>query len=192
MIIVVDGYNVLKRHHGVGFIDAPARHSFLHDVAAYARARGNKVVVVFDGDIPDDDHGHYGKSVQIIYSGSRETADDYIKRYLNNHKNKDLMLVTSDRELNARADTFDIPSLDAHEFVRVLVQYAHERSAGHVGTEAPLIKMSDEKIPELDELMAQASKMVPQKSEDVQIDRKSSAQKLSKKERALLKKVKKL
>jgi predicted RNA-binding protein with PIN domain len=193
MILVIDGYNILKRQHGVQFVDEVVRKRFIHGLAGYARYSGNKVLVVFDGGAHDDAYDDYGRSVQVVYSGTRETADDYIKRYIKTHAHKDLMLVTSDRELNRIADRYEVPSLDAHEFVRVLTYSAQERAAGNTTLNAPIIKLSEEIIPELDEVMEQASKMVPQKSDDVGIsDRRSVAQKISKKERELLKKVKKL
>ena len=193
MILIIDGYNILKQQQGVHFIDDAVRRRFIHGVAAYARNSGNKVVIVFDGVAHDDAYEKYGRAVQVIYSGARETADDYIKRYVKTHRNKDLMLVTSDRELNRVADRYDVPSLDAHEFVRVLVYSANERAAGNTPSDAPIIKLSDEVMPELDALMEQASKTVPQKSEDARTsNRQRVAQKVSKKERELLKKVKKL
>lgn len=193
MILIIDGYNILKRQHGVRLIDDTIRKRFIHGVAAYARHSGNKVVIVFDGGAQDDAYEEYGRNVQVVYSGTRETADDYIKRYVAQHNMKDLMLVTSDRELNRVADRYDIPSLDAHEFVLVLQYSEGERSGQHISANAPIIKTSSEEIPELDALMETASKMVPQKSDDVKAShRKSAAQKMSKKERELLKKVKKL
>ncbi len=193
MILIIDGYNILKRQHVVRFVDEAVRKRFIQGVAAYARHSGNKVLVVFDGGPQDDAYEEYGRGVQVVYSGTRETADDYIKRYVKRHSNKDLMLVTSDRELNSIADRYAVPSLDAHEFVRVLMYSEHERSTGSSSKHAPIIKMSTEEIPELDELMEQASKAVPQKTDDLMLkNRKSAAQKMSKKERELLKKVKKL
>jgi len=193
MILLIDGYNILKRHYSVRMINDGIRARFIKDVAAYTRQSGNKVVIVFDGQAQDDAYESHGRAVQVIYSGTRETADDYIKRYVEKHHTKDLMLVTSDRELNRIADYYNIPSLDAHEFVEVLQVRAHEAHAQGASSRGPIIKTSEQDSPELDELMKQASKSVPQKSEDVaRTHRKSAAQKMSKKERELLKKVKKL
>jgi len=192
MILLIDGYNILKRQHGVRFIDDAIRARFIRNVAGYARYSGNKVVIVFDGQAQDDAFERHGRGVQVVYSGSRETADDYIKRYVEKHSSKDLMLVTSDRELNGVADRYKIPSLDAHEFVHVL-RYCESERSGQAAAQTPLIKSTSEEQPELDELMATASKTIQPKSDDVKIvNRKSSAQKMSKKERELLKKVKKL
>lgn len=191
MILIVDGYNILKRQHGVRLIDDAMRRNFIHAIAAYARQSSNKVVLVFDGHPPENSTERYGHAIQVIYSGARETADDYIKRYITQHKTKDLMLVTSDRELNSIADRSAIPSLDAHEFMRVL-RYSKDEGADNTRGQAPLIKMSEQESPELDELMESASKAVPQKSDDIVMSRERSTQKMSKKERELLKKVKKL
>lgn len=192
MILIIDGYNILKRQYGVRMINDVMRARFIKGVAAYSRQSGNKVVIVFDGQAQDDAYEEHGRAVQVVYSGTRETADDYIKRYVEKHHTKDLMMVTSDRELNSIADHYNIPSLDSYEFVEVL-QARAEESAQKGSRRAPIIKMSDEESPELDEVMATASKSVPQKSEDVvRTNRKSAPQKMSKKERELLKKVKKL
>jgi predicted RNA-binding protein with PIN domain len=192
MILLIDGYNILKRQYGVRMISELMRARFIKGVAAYTRQSGNKVVIVFDGQAQDDAYEEYGRGVQVVYSGTRETADDYIKRYVEKHHTKDLMLVTSDRELNSVADRYNIPSLDSYEFVEVLQARAEE--SGQPGSRrTPIVKTSEDAPPELDEIMEAASKSVPQKSDDVaRVKRKSVAQKMSKKERELLKKVKKL
>lgn len=190
MILILDGYNILKRHHGIQFVDERERSRFLSELASYARQSGNKIIVVFDGVYDEDEK--YGRNVRVVYSGSRETADDYIKRYVQTHAAKDLMLVSSDRELNRLADRHQVPSLDAHEFIRVLQYSRLERSSSSGSSRVPVIKISDESTPEVDMLMEQGSKIVPQKSEDITRSNKRTSQKLSKKERELLKKVKKL
>lgn len=192
MILLIDGYNILKRQYGVRMISEVMRARFIKGVAVYARESGNKVIIVFDGIAQDDAYEEHGRGVQVVYSGTRETADDYIKRYIENHHSKDLMLVTSDRELNRVADRYNTPSLDSYEFVEVLRARADQSSQGG-SRRAPIIKMSKDAPSELDEIMVAASKSVPQKSDDVaRTNRKSAAQKMSKKERELLKKVKKL
>ena len=100
MILLIDGYNILKRQYRVRMISEVMRTRFIKGIAAYTRQSGNKVVIVFDGMAQDDAYEEYGRGVQVVYSGTRETADDYIKRYVEKHHTKDLMLVTSDRELN--------------------------------------------------------------------------------------------
>src|SRR5579863_9041291 len=101
MIIVVDAYNLLRSVPPYKkTITDRERVAFIAQLSAYGRRKGHKIVIVFDGGPYEWPHKENGKTVQIVYSGIHESADDYIKEYVDAHKAKDLLLVSSDSELN--------------------------------------------------------------------------------------------
>src|SRR5437016_701581 len=113
MIIVIDGYNLLRTVPPYKkTITDTERKQFIAQLGRYGRAKGHKIVVVFDG-------GPYewpikekqSNNVLLIYSGIHESADDCIRHYLEMHRTQDIVLVTSDRELNNYAAQFSITSI---------------------------------------------------------------------------------
>ncbi len=195
MIIVIDGYNVLKQVIYDRKITSFERGQFIAQLGRYARRRGNKIIVVFDGGpsdwlLKEKQHG-----IQVVYSGVHESADEYIKRYLQEHKAYDLLLVTTDRELNAWGDRLEIPSIDSHDFYQVVQYILKQQGVKPTKDTRDTVKLADQERSEIDQLMEEASQVIPIKAEDIgaqKIDRKSPAKKMSKKERKLLEKLKKL
>jgi hypothetical protein len=103
-------------------------------------------------------------------------------------------VVSSDSELNRWADRLNIPSIDSSTFSHLVYQELSTKEvAAHVQDE--VVKLHDNDALDIDALMMEASKVVPQKSEDVVSGPKRHHMKqpdVSKQERALLKKLKKL
>jgi len=195
MIIVIDGYNLL---HAIPqykkTITERERNYFIANLAGYAALKGHKIVLVFDGGPSDWPTKESHKKVEVVYSGTRESADDYIKEYIEKHRAKDLLLVSTDRELNNYAASFGVPSIDAYEFYQVLRDAKNQIKNGPQQSQT-VVKTAVGSKEYVDMLMMNASKMVPEKAEDVEAERKSripKQRKLSKQERALLKKVGKL
>src|SRR5258708_757099 len=120
MIIIVDGYNVLR-----GVLDGreaseQARNHFLAQLGRYAKRKKHKIILIFDGGsspmpFVSDHHG-----VTVVYSGYVDTADDLIKIKLTELQGKDVLLVSSDRELNSWAAKYDMPSIEAADFYELL------------------------------------------------------------------------
>ncbi len=190
MILVIDGYNLLKHIDPYRDVSEHERTVFLHMLKRYARRKKHKVVVVFDGGPYEWPHKGTVGGMLVIYSGGRETADDVIMHYIDDHKTKDLLLVSSDHELNLFASKHEIVSIGSDDFYR-LVQVALEKS-GMQDEEASVT--FDEGELDLDKVMEQASERVPIKQEDVEPShvREPAIHRPSKKDRILLKKLKKL
>jgi predicted RNA-binding protein with PIN domain len=196
MIIVVDAYNLLRSVPPYKkTITDKERAQFIAQLSAYGRRKGHKIVIVFDGGPHEWPFKEQMKRVTVVYSGIHESADDYIKEYIEAHHTQDLLLVSSDSELNRWAEHLNIPSIDSSTFSHLLRE---ELSTKQSTTEksSEIVKMHyDNDAFDIDELMLQASKIVPQKSEDVASGSKRHHMKqpdVSKQERALLKKLKKL
>lgn len=195
MIIVVDGYNVLKQLSSKQISEAE-RKTFIAQLSKYGRFKHHEMVVVFDGGPSDWVYKERIAGVLVVYSGPQQSADDYIKEYLGKRRTDDIILVSNDRELKQRAAQLSIQSLDALYFYSLVKGVAQEIAQQDKTPSSGLVKLTQEENPELDELMGQASKRVAAKGEDIKPSdinsRKSAAHKLSKEERNVQKKLKKL
>lgn len=192
MILVIDAYNVLKSVGAHGYIDEKDQERFIRVLGKYGKRKEHAIVAVFDG-------GHYihtfrsvRHGVSVVYSGMKESADAYIKRYLKENKGRDILLISSDRELAYAASDLGIISMNAVEFYELLrTEMMPVRQRVH---EAPAVKMTENDQPELDMLMYASASPRP-KVEDREAEEKrqgGKSQSLSKVERAILKKIKKL
>jgi predicted RNA-binding protein with PIN domain len=188
MIIIVDGYNVLKHRNPEGFIEDKVRQAFLHMMARYGRRKKHKIVVIFDGGPYHWPHKEKVAGIAVIFSGDRESADEVIMQYLEDHQNKDLLLVSSDHELNLFASSRDIVSIGSEEF-NYLVKVALE--ANGEDNEEPNI-LIDEQETDLDAIMQQATQHVMPKDEDTQKKELHLISQYSKNDKKLMKKLKKL
>jgi predicted RNA-binding protein with PIN domain len=123
--IVVDGYNVarwpgLVRPEERRDLEAQ-RTALLERLAAYRRARGHAITVVFDGrDAPPGlarEASHRG--VAVRYSRGGETADQVIARQAR-EAGPGLVVVTSDRELARAVEHVGATAISAEAFAAKL------------------------------------------------------------------------
>jgi YacP-like NYN domain len=195
MIIIIDAYNVLKQVIPKQEISDKERNHFIAQMGRYAKIKQHKIIVVFDGGPYEWVHREKMNGTIVIYSGVHESADDVIKHYLEDHQAKDLLLVSTDREINAVASRLDIPSIDAKDFY-ILVKHAlHKEPEEIVELSGDVVKITKEEQADIDALMHAASEFVPVKKEDVVMEvrfRLSSAYTEGKKNKKLLRVLKKL
>lgn len=193
MIIVVDAYNLLHAMPSYKkTLTDQERNRFIKQLGLYGRRKDHKMVVVFDGgcfEWPNKEKLH---SVYVVYSGIHESADDYIKEYLHQHCSQELLLVSSDREINRVADHLSIASINSFDFYQLLKEALREKgSVG--GSSEDIVKITRETNSVIDELMMNAAKNMPTKADDfVQDNAAVSKKRLSKHDRVLLKKLHKL
>jgi len=196
MIIVVDGYNVLKQVLPSRQITEPERKAFIAQLGKYGRIKHHEIVLVFDGGPSDWVFKERIGGVLVVYPGPSNTADDYIKQYLAKRRTDDMMLISNDRELTQRASQLSISSLDAIYFYKLVQGTLQEALPEQKIPGGGLVKLIEEENPEVDELMKNASKRIATKREDLApaeiSSRKSVAHKMSKEERKVQKKLKKL
>src|SRR3990172_160940 len=190
MIIVVDAYNLLRAVPPYKkTITDQERIKFIAQLSGYGRRKGHKIVIVFDGGPHEWPFKENMKTVVIVYSGIHESADDYIKEYIDAHKAKDLLLVSSDSELNRYAARLNIPSIDSSTFFHLLNQEMSERQLPTVDQKhEQAVTIMHDSAESIDDLMMEASKTVTVKSEDfvANKDRTTKSERTSKQERALL------
>ena len=194
MIILVDAYNVLKRSVSTD-ISVRQREQFITLLGKYAHSKGHIVILVFDGgesswpEIIKRDHA------QVVYSGYKISADDYIHDYLERNKNKEIVLVSSDRVLCVWANQHEIASIDSDLFYRIVQQSgkALEQPSDR-GVTSGVVKIAQATNAELDELMAQGAASIEYKAEDIRSKNgfTVNAGDTAKKDRKLLQILKKL
>jgi predicted RNA-binding protein with PIN domain len=208
MILLVDGYNVVKQAMLKSEITDQERNTFIKQLGKYCKIKGHKARLVFDGGPSDATKKENLHGVTVVYSGYSESADDYIKDYLDDHKALDILLVSSDRDICRHASRLNIEQIDAIDFygiMRVALEscsscaraqdHAKASSGILAGATGRAVKTSETSNSELDMLMQEGSKIVPKKLED--LDFKTNIpgikrHKLTKKETKKFKKIKKL
>ena len=192
MIILVDGYNVLKQREPGIFIEEDSRDQFIQLLGAYHKRRGHLILLIFDGGPQQWPVQESKAGIIVIYAGAGKTADDFIKQYIAEHHQEDLFLVSSDRELGLWASKYDIPSMNALPFYDIII-------SGHVGDiqkkarHGEIVKTSMSEYPGLDALMLEASERIVPKQEDrLPEQKRRSGHQESKVDRLLKKKIEKL
>jgi predicted RNA-binding protein with PIN domain len=129
----------------------------------------------------------------VVYSGLQMTADDYIREYVERNKGADMLLVTSDRELRLHARQASVESMPPDEFYDLIRStLAAEKNASKYSSKTELIKTTESTNPELDALMLDVIGPIPYKKEDILPSEQKDLQTKSKKERKLLRQIKKL
>jgi len=194
MIIVIDAYNLLRAVPPYKkTITDKERVQFIARLGAYGRKKGHKMVIVFDGGPYEWPQKESHKTVLIMYSGINLKADDCIKEYMDQHREQDVLLVSSDSELNRYAAQRSIASIDSVAFAQLVKQAFSDTDTLRLVHDDSVTKLAQGGNPDIDELMRQASKKVPVKSEDV-VQKNHVSKKLqpAKEERRLLKKLGKL
>lgn len=193
MIVIIDAYNVLHALYAHPVITDKERHEFIRRIVRYAAKKALEIKLVFDGGafgMPDRERMG---TVEVIFTGARETADEWIMRFVEKHKGLELAVVSSDRELVSAAKQHNLLSVKAKEFKQLLIdalsgmRQQPEKKDGSVAFR----KLAADTNPELDQLMAESFISLP-KDVDEDRDELKSPQKGSKKERRRDQKLKKL
>jgi len=192
MIILIDGYNVLKHANSDVRIDEQERRQFIQMLSTYQRRKQHSSVLVFDGGPSTWPSKEIIAKVKVIYSGSKKSADKVIMEYIKDHYMKDLLLVSSDNELAHFANTHDVVSIGSEEFYYLMQEALRAPFESEIMEDVPVA--IDDSIEDVDELMEAASGVVPLKPEDGvnAVRHQASIRSISKQERALLKKLQKL
>lgn len=195
MILLIDGYNILKQAMLKSEISDQERNTFISNLGKYCKAKGHKARLVFDGGPSDRAVKESLHGITVVYSGYRESADDYIKNYLDANKAFDILLVSSDRDICRFASRINIEQIDAKDFYFIVSAFVKSFVTQRVINNSGAIKISKSANSELDFLMQEGSKVVSKKLEDVEFNDcfpGVKQNKLTKKETKKLKKIKKL
>lgn len=193
MIVVLDGYNIIKKITHTRQATERERNLFITAVTSYAGVKKLHIELVFDGGLsPVLEKEHHG-SVRVIYVGTGKSADDYIKDFMSDHCGQDLLLVSADNELRRYAARLQVDSLTSDEFIAVLRGFLQDRNAQGLSKPAPLKKIAKTTAIELDALMIAGSQMMSgHKDDSLKKPSKRSAKKSSKIEKRIVQKINKL
>jgi predicted RNA-binding protein with PIN domain len=118
MPYIVDGNNVMGQTPGWHRDKGKARIELLKQLASFARLRGVRVTVAFDG-APDQKfpEGSAFKGILILYARRGSNADDRIVELIESSKDpRGITVVTSDRLLGLRVRQRGASILRSGEF----------------------------------------------------------------------------
>jgi predicted RNA-binding protein with PIN domain len=136
--LIIDGYNLIRQSPWLSPLDArdleAGREALLHILSAYRQRRPqHKITVIFDGwqggAFQESRDMHRG--VEIIYSRRGERADEVIKRLLT-RKGRQVVMVSSDRELQVAAEKVGATWVAAAQFEN---RFLRENQAGGAAEE---------------------------------------------------------
>lgn len=104
MHIIIDGYNLirqsdsLKRFEGISL--ESGRNELIRRISLYKKSRGHRITIVFDGwaSGPLMEERDREGGIDIIYSRRGEKADEVIKRMVKKGE-EEIVVVTSDRSI---------------------------------------------------------------------------------------------
>lgn len=194
MILVLDGYNILKQVTSTTTSEKERLH-FINQLARYAKIKGHTVVVVFDGGPTTWPSQELIQGVVVMYAGTRLSADDYIKQYMQAHKRREVLLVSSDRQLCLWVANLQIESMDAIVFYRLMHAVVEEHTQQAPSKGNSVVKTTTEKNSEVDALMEDETSSYAGRKSEIEYTydtRKRPSRRLSKGERQIMKKIKKL
>ena len=148
MPYIIDGNNLIGSSPDISLEESGARQKVLHIVRKFQQNRNNKVIVVFDGK-PDGatHHQELGPKFQIIYPQYGESADDEIKRILDSYSDfRDVVLVTSDRELKSFARRLGARTVNSIEFYFRLKREYRETDKKEESLKRIETRLSDQEV----------------------------------------------
>lgn len=208
MILIIDGYNLLKQlfPKKKDLLDKQ-RKQLVKQLAFYKSKKNNikEIILVFDGGLDKHATREISNGIVIIFSGQKNSADEWIENHIKKNKEKEFLLVTMDRELIKNCHKYGCDAIDGPDFYKILqetlLDKIEEKSKQSNNIKKYNINNENEQPLSqidnigLDLLMEQASMNIQEKDDNIyqnKTSRKSPAKKPSKKEKKILKKLRKL
>lgn len=194
MIVIIDGYNILKSRYKESFLSKECIDRFVRKLEVYSKVKNHKIILVFDGgEFRWANYIDKSLNLKIVETGYHNDADSYIINYIESNRHKDIIVVSNDNEIKAHAAGLNMPVIDSDAFYQILD--ASNISKNIIEANSSIKKFSNNSNQELDALMINTN--VQYKKEDSMlnnssINQKKNSKKLSKLERKLLKIIKKL
>jgi predicted RNA-binding protein with PIN domain len=100
MVLLIDGYNILKQITDARFISQQERESFISKLEVYAHRKRHHITLVFDGgEFFKPAYFKISPLMTIVYSGEDRKADDVLKQLVAKQYADNTLLVTSDYEI---------------------------------------------------------------------------------------------
>ena len=216
LIVIIDGYNLLKQlFPGQKESLGMQRKQLVKQLGYYKKKKGKEIkeiILVFDGGFFRHATREVHSGIAVIFSGQKNSADEWIFNYVKKHKEKEILLVTMDKELIGNCQQYGVDAISVFDFYKIMQNgllkeaekdFEARKVADAVQKYETDFEMSgnNEKMPQIDNkaldmLMEQSTINIGhEKKDDIYSDkkaRKSRSQKPSKKEKKIYKKIKKL
>jgi len=118
--IVIDGYNLIYQFPELRRMlerdREGARKGLLVRLGSYAYEKNVQIVVVFDGDDRLMRKPESYSGIRVIFSKLPEKADPVIKKMIEEHRQGDLTVVSSDQEIAGYARLYGIRAVSSRQF----------------------------------------------------------------------------
>lgn len=210
MIIIIDGYNLLKQLHPNNKENLEFHKKvLLKKLGAYKKiklATIKDIIIVYDGggSIHAMREVHYG--VVTLSTGYKNSADDWIIDYVDRHKNQEITLVSMDRALCRTCEQHGAFSIGVFDFAKALDQVIQDTQLNvqeeMIGTQSThkFQTVNFETTVEfpkqptnLDDLMHDGAHMrTPNKLDTIDENKTKKSNSLSRQEKVIVKKIKKI
>lgn len=208
MIILIDGYNLLKQLFPKLKENLEKQKNQLIKQLGYYKNKKfpevKEIIIVFDGGLLRHATREIHSGIVVIYSGQNSTADDWIIDFAEKNKEKEILLITLDKNLISSCQKYGVDSLNIFDFYKILQNtLLSDIDVDQEIKKQNIQKYKDESSNEyninnkaLDLLMENASLSLEHKKDDTIYSgknaRESKAKKISKQEKKFYKKLKKL
>ena len=120
---IIDGYNLLLSktfptpHH----LDLEGkREHLIRVISSFAITKKADALIVFDNSKKPSQRISSAKSTKVVYCKPGMEADDYIKQIIRKSAVKDIIVVTSDQEIQYSAKDHGASILDCPKFCRLM------------------------------------------------------------------------
>lgn len=139
MIIVIDGYNLLRAvfYREKGKL-LRQRAQLISLLSSYREDKGHEIVLVFDGGHATHALREVHGGVTVIFSGQKRSADDWIIEYIDRTDNQEVMLITRDRQIIDKTRRESVDSLDVVDFYKLVVASAAQKIAHKMSAQTPV------------------------------------------------------
>ncbi len=127
MILLIDGYNLLKQiFPGVKHNLDKQRSYFINQLAYYKSKKGDQIreiIVVFDAGPSTHAVRSIKSGIVIVFSGIKSSADNWIVDFVERNRGKEILVVTMDKDLREACQKLGADWLNVYEFYTILQEY---------------------------------------------------------------------
>ncbi len=134
--VIIDGYNLLHVSSKLSVrreeLLENARSRLIENLSHYKSQKNVSITIVFDGwkgGMPTQSQ-EISKGIKIIYSKLGEKADEVIKRMIVD-SSKEIVVVSSDREIRGFAEKYNIVSISSLEFEKKIEMASFYQMKGY-------------------------------------------------------------
>ncbi len=194
MIIIIDGYNLLRAMHfrEKGKLTRE-RTQLVAELGQYKAVRGHDIIIVFDAGPALHATREVKNGVVVMFSGQKSNADDWILEYVKREREKEKLLISRDRSLVDMCKNYGTEQLDPEVFYKRVHEVVSAQVAAGLKARkrhGSLEKFDDEHTIEtgvdreaLDAAMIEASRGVQPDDESGEHERPGKSEKVKKKEK---------